>query len=57
MKDLIHSTLTEKLTGFVYNAAESDQMANALAETLRNKLVGKRGFSFLYRMNLLQYMI
>ncbi|KAK4329388.1 hypothetical protein Pmani_000244 [Petrolisthes manimaculis] len=39
VRDVIHNTLVEKLTGFVYSCETGDEMSLSLSELLRNKLL------------------
>ena len=38
MKDIIHNSLTEKLTGAVYDAEKCNEAAKVLSDTIRNRL-------------------
>ncbi|XP_045585397.1 dynein light chain Tctex-type protein 2B [Procambarus clarkii] len=39
VRDVIHNTLVENLTGFVYSLEAGDEMSKSLADLLRNKLL------------------
>ncbi|ROT79646.1 dynein light chain Tctex-type protein 2B [Penaeus vannamei] len=39
VREIIHSTLVEQLTGFVYNAEAGEEMTKQIADLLRNKLL------------------
>ncbi|XP_042207389.1 dynein light chain Tctex-type protein 2B-like isoform X2 [Homarus americanus] len=39
VRDAIHNTLVEKLTGFVYNAEAAEVMSKSLTENLRDKIL------------------
>lgn len=44
VREIIHSTLVEQLTGFVYNAEAGEEMTKQIADLLRNKLLGKTAY-------------
>lgn len=40
VREVIHSTLVEQLTGFVYSAEAGEEMTKSLSDLLRSKLLG-----------------